>query len=327
MSADGERAAAIRAALSGDRRALARLISRMESDAAERAAIMAALYSHTGRAHVIGVTGAPGSGKSTLVGQLAAAYRERGFTVAIVAVDPSSSSTGGALLGDRIRMQHLSGDEGVFMRSMASRGELGGLARSTMDVASVLDACGYQRILIETVGAGQSDVEVARWAHTTVLVQVPGMGDDIQALKAGILEVADILAVNKADLEGATRAALLLESMLDLGGVGQPSTAAEAWRPPVLQTVATTGQGIVELLEAIERHRAALASSGALAELGERQAEEQLLAVVREQLERLARRRLEAPAAQALAQRVARRELDPYAAAQEIVRAMGLDWA
>ncbi|MBN1401090.1 MAG: methylmalonyl Co-A mutase-associated GTPase MeaB, partial [Anaerolineae bacterium] len=244
MSADAERAASIRAALSGDRRALARLISRMESDAAERAASMAALYRHTGQAHVIGVTGAPGSGKSTLVGQLAAAYRERGFSVAIVAVDPSSSATGGALLGDRIRMQHLSGDEGVFMRSMASRGELGGLARSTMDVASVLDACGYQRILIETVGAGQADIEVARWAHTTVLVQVPSMGDDIQALKAGILELADVLVVNKADLEGATRAVMLLENMLDLAGVGQPSAGAEAWRPPVLQTVATRDQGI-----------------------------------------------------------------------------------
>jgi len=219
--------ALVNEALAGNRRAMARLMSLIEDDTPQAREATALIYPRTGNAHLIGVTGAPGSGKSTLVAQLAAEYRRRRVTVGIVAVDPTSPFSGGALLGDRIRMRALSGDAGVFIRSMASRGSLGGLARNTARVAQVLDACGYQRILIETVGAGQSEVDIARAAHTTLVIQVPGLGDDIQTLKAGILEIADILIVNKADLDGAARTVSSLEVMLDQAASAHPEAIGQ----------------------------------------------------------------------------------------------------
>ena len=202
--------------LKGDRLALARLLTQVENDTSAGRAALAELFPHTGRAHLIGVTGAPGTGKSSLVNQLALHYRKQGRRVAILAVDPSSPFTGGAVLGDRVRMRDLSGDTGVFIRSMASRGSLGGLAQSTAAMSQVFDAAGYEIVMIETVGAGQSEVDIARLAHTTVVVEAPGMGDDIQAIKAGILEIADVLAVNKADRPGVENTIRALKSMLEL---------------------------------------------------------------------------------------------------------------
>jgi len=207
---------AVSAVLAGDRRALARLLTQIENDAPPAEAALAALFAHTGRAHLIGITGPPGTGKSSLVSALARVYRRAQLTVAIVAVDPSSPFTGGAILGDRIRMRDLAGDPGIFIRSMASRGSLGGLARATADVVRALDAAGFERILIETVGAGQTEVDIARAAQTTVVVEAPGLGDDVQAIKAGLLEVADVLVVNKADLPGADAAVRALRASLDL---------------------------------------------------------------------------------------------------------------
>ena len=263
--------------LNGDRLALARLLSRVENDTLEGRSALDALFPHTGRAHLIGVTGAPGTGKSSLVNQIALHFRKQGKRVAIVAVDPSSPFTGGAVLGDRVRMRDLAGDPGVFIRSMASRGSLGGLAAATAAVTQVFDAAGFDVILIETVGAGQSEVEIARLAHTTLVVEAPGLGDDIQAIKAGILEIADILVINKADRPGVESTERALKTMLELahpvrkvfrhhGQVmelnGEDTPDTGLWIPPVQRTVATEGMGLPELLQAIERHVAHLRSSG-----------------------------------------------------------------
>jgi LAO/AO transport system kinase len=256
----------------GGRRAMARLISQIEDDPAAARTIIGRIHQHTGQAHVVGVTGAPGSGKSSLVAQIAAAYRNRDKTVAIVAIDPTSPFSGGAILGDRIRARALSGDPGVFFRSMATRGSLGGLARATGDVVSLLDACGYERILVETVGAGQSEVDIASEAHTTLVLQTPGTGDDVQTLKAGILEVADILVVNKADLDGAAQMANTLAAMLDL----DPTAETGDWSPPIFLTTATTGKGIGELVDAIEEHVAYLYQSGKKESLDRRRAGRQV---------------------------------------------------
>ena len=202
--------------LAGNRRALARTISLVEDGGPEAHALLAALYPHTGRGHVIGITGAPGTGKSTLVNTLAKAYREQGRTVGIIAVDPTSPFSGGALLGDRVRIRDLAGDPGVFIRSMATRGSLGGLARATADVIAVLDAAGFDRILVETVGVGQAEVDIAGAAHTTIVVEAPGLGDEVQAIKAGVLEIADLFAVNKADREGADHTVMALQMMQGL---------------------------------------------------------------------------------------------------------------
>jgi LAO/AO transport system kinase len=214
------------AILSGDRRAMARLITRIENDAASAHAELAQLYAHTGRAHILGITGAPGAGKSTLVNELAKAYRADSRRVGVLAVDPTSPFSGGAVLGDRIRMRDLSGDPGVFIRSMASRGSLGGLARATASAIKVLDAAGFDVVMVETVGAGQSEVEIAQTAHTVVVVEAAGMGDDVQAIKAGLLEIADVFAVNKADRPGADHTIAALEMLLDLSHA-VPSPAEE----------------------------------------------------------------------------------------------------
>lgn len=265
--------------LSGDRLALARCLTQVENDTPQGRAALDELFPHAGRAHLIGITGSSGAGKSTLVNQLALAYRrsaprDKAPRVAIVAVDPSSPFSGGAILGDRVRMRDLAGDPGVFIRSMASRGSVGGLARATAAVTEVLDAAGYDIILIETVGAGQSEVDIARLAHTTIVIEAPGMGDDIQAIKAGILEIADILVVNKADRPGAENTVRALRNALELGHPAacamQPKghhaalesqtaesaapAESELWLPPVLVTVASTGEGTAELVSAVQRH-------------------------------------------------------------------------
>jgi LAO/AO transport system kinase len=269
--------------LSGDRLSLARLLSRVENDTLEGREALDVLFAHTGKAHLIGVTGAPGTGKSSLVNQIALSFRKLDKRVAIVAIDPSSPFTGGAVLGDRVRMRDLSGDQGVFIRSMASRGSLGGLAQATAGVVQVFDAAGFDVILIETVGAGQSEVDIARLAHTTLVVEAPGLGDDIQAIKAGILEIADILVINKADHAGVESTERALKSMLDLahpvqkvfqhhgqslpalgeqGKTTQPPLNADLWVPPTWRTVATDGSGLPELIGSIQEHAAHLRKSG-----------------------------------------------------------------
>jgi LAO/AO transport system kinase len=268
--------------LNGDRLALARLLTQVENGTPEGFAELDILFSHTGKAHLIGVTGAPGTGKSSLVNQIAYQFRHpvsgSPTKVAIIAVDPSSPFTGGAVLGDRVRMRDLTGDSGVFIRSMASRGSLGGLARATAGVVQVFDAAGYDVVLIETVGAGQSEVDIARLAHTTIVVEAPGFGDEIQAIKAGILEIADILVINKADLPGAENTERVLKAMLNLAhpvnkvfkhhgsyisdGIPESETDDAIWIPPILQTVASERKGIAELVTAIAQHAGYLHQSG-----------------------------------------------------------------
>jgi LAO/AO transport system kinase len=278
---------------------------------------MKALFGHTGHAHVVGVTGPAGSGKSTLVGALARKYRERGRTVGIVAVDPTSPFTRGAILGDRIRMQELTSDPGVFIRSMATRGALGGLAAATNDVVAVLDAAHKDVIIVETVGAGQDEVEVADTAHTAVVISVPGAGDEVQAIKAGILEIADILVVNKADQPRADITVQQLHAFLNL-------SRNEGWDVPILKTVAIKADGVVELAEAIDRHRTFLETSGRMEEARRHRARRQLLALAQEEL--LARVLASAEAnghLDELVEAIARREVDPHTAARRLIEAAG----
>ena len=262
----------VESVVAGKRLPLARLLTLVENNAPEGQAALDQLFTHTGRAYLIGVTGSPGSGKSSLVNQIALALRNPpsgkvARSVAIVAVDPTSPFTGGAVLGDWVRMRDLAGDPGIFIRSMASRGALGGLARTTTGVVQALDAAGFDIVLVETVGAGQAEVDIARLAHTTLVIEAPGMGDDIQAIKAGILEIADILVINKADHPGVDSTVRALRAMLELGHpthLHNPATSSTPlWIPPVLQTVATQPEGIVELVEAIDRHAAYLHTTGA----------------------------------------------------------------
>jgi len=305
----------VRRLLSGERRALARAISLVEDGAAEGRQALSLLYPHTGRAHVVGITGGSGSGKSTLTCALALQLRRRGRTVGIVAVDPTSPFTHGALLGDRIRMQELARDPEVFVRSMATRGELGGLAPMTVEVVAVLDAAGKDVIVVETVGAGQDEVEVASTAETTVVVLTPASGDEVQAMKAGIMEVADILVVNKADLPGADALMGQLTAMTSLASRGRLET-------PVLRTIATKGEGVLELAEAIEEHRRRLESSGELEQQRLERARRQVLALVRHQLlDQVLRATERDGRLDGVVRSVAQRELDPYAAAQRLIEA------
>src|SRR4051812_36549399 len=235
--------------LSGETRAVARAISKVEDGIGDAAEMMKAVFAHTGRAMVVGITGSPGAGKSSLVDKLAGLYRRRNERVGIVAVDPSSPFSGGAILGDRIRMQTLGLDKDVFIRSMATRGNLGGLARATVDAVAILDAAGYARIIVETVGVGQDEVEVVKAADVSVVVLVPGMGDDIQAIKAGIMEIGDVFVINKADREGVMRTEKELQALLSLADRG------DDWQPPIVRTIATESHGIAELAAAIDSYR------------------------------------------------------------------------
>ncbi|HEY9284679.1 MAG TPA: methylmalonyl Co-A mutase-associated GTPase MeaB, partial [Pyrinomonadaceae bacterium] len=235
--------------LAGDARAVARAISKVEDGVGGAAALMKSVFPHTGKGLVVGVTGSPGAGKSSLVDRLAGLYRARGEKVGIVCVDPSSPFSGGAILGDRIRMQALGLDPGVFIRSMATRGALGGLARATVDAVAILDAAGYGKVVVETVGVGQDEVEIVKTADVSVVVLVPGMGDDVQAIKAGIMEIGDVFVINKADRDGVLRTEKELEAMLSL------ATRPDGWEPPIVKTVATEGRGVEELAAAVESYR------------------------------------------------------------------------
>ena len=323
--------------LAGDRLALARLLTQIENDKPEGREALDRLFAFTGRAHLVGVTGSPGTGKSSLVNQLARAFRqpEDGsdpVRVAILAVDPSSPFSGGALLGDRVRMRDLSGDPDVFIRSMASRGALGGLARATAALSQALDAAGYPLILIETVGAGQSEVDIARLAHTTIVVESPGMGDDIQAIKAGILEIADILVVNKADRPGVENTERALRAMLDLGhpaahkhgpslGAGEAEPAAEqGWVPPVLRAVSTRGEGVAEIAAAIRRHGEYLRSSGLWQQREKLRLESELDALLRDLLARRWRAGLDEDLYRQTFDGLLQRQISPLQAAETLLR-------
>ena len=299
--------------LAGDPRAIARVITLIEDEAPARAELLRQIFAKSGRAYLIGVTGPPGAGKSTLVDKLTSAIRATGKTVGIVAVDPTSPFTGGAILGDRVRMQAHAGDAGVFIRSMATRGHLGGLARGTTEVALVLDAAGKDVVLIETVGVGQDEVDVVRTADISIVTIVPGSGDEVQALKAGIMEIADIFVVNKADREGANRTVASIETLLSL-----QTFEPGAWRPPIVKTEATTGTGVPELLETIERFRSH--SQGTSGERRRARAEWRVRELLAQRLvQHVEQRVLQAGEFEQLLDRIAAREIDPYSAVDNIV--------
>jgi LAO/AO transport system kinase len=329
----------------GGRLALARLLSLIENEDPRGLEALNELFPYTGQAHLVGVTGAPGTGKSSLVNRLAYFYRhppegETPRTVAVVAVDPSSPFTGGALLGDRVRMRDLAGDPGVFIRSMAARGSLGGLARATASVTQVFDAAGFQVILIETVGAGQAEVDVARLAHTTIVVEAPGLGDEVQAIKAGILEIADILVVNKADRPGVENTERALRSMLELGhpraralwhhGQLMEAPASDtvddesiSWATPILRTVATEGDGVPELVEAIGRHRVHLETTGEWQRRDRARLQTELEALVSQRLFESWRRKVAPAYYREILDRLEGRAISPHQAADAVMDGSG----
>ena len=299
----------------GDTRALARIITRVENRSAGSLEILQKLFPHTGRSQVIGVTGSPGAGKSSLVDRLAVAYRQRGKTLGIVAVDPSSPFTGGAILGDRIRMQTPGIDPGVYIRSMASRGHLGGLATATADVVSVLDAAGRDPVIVETVGVGQDEIEIVKLADISIVMLVPGMGDDIQALKAGIMEIGDIFVINKCDRPGADKMERAVVAMLSL------AHRADGWHPPIINTVATKGEGIEELVEAIATCYEFFQNAALRIEKKRRAAEQRLITLLEERLVKTAIEQVFPDGGlNRVVEDIANREKDPYSVVEQIIR-------
>jgi len=302
--------------LAGNKRSIAKAISAVENCTDESPELIARLFPHTGKAHVIGLTGSGGAGKSTLIEKIIREYRSRGKTVGVIAVDPTSPFSGGAFLGDRIRMQELSTDEGVFIRSMASRNHAGGVSKATKDAVKVLDAAGKNIVIVETVGAGQSEVEIIKVAQTIIVVHAPGLGDEIQAIKAGIMEIADIFVVNKADRENANKAVIDIQSNLQL------NSKQVAWKPPVLKTVAITGEGILELVGKIEEHRCFLEGNAECrTALLKNRAEAELVEAIKEKaanalIDELRRKgKLDE-----VLQRILEKKIDPATAAEKVLK-------
>jgi GTPase len=330
--------------LAGEVRAASRLMRRIDDEDPAATADLQALFPRTGRAYVLGITGSPGAGKSTLTDRVVARFRAQGQSVGVLAVDPTSPFSGGAILGDRIRMQAHASDPGVFIRSLATRGSLGGLSRATGDCIRVMDAMGKDVVVVETVGVGQDEIDIAQMAHTTLLVTVPGMGDDIQAIKAGILEVADVFVVNKSDLDGADRTVRELRQMLELrhalrrppvehdrqhrlkirasGNSAEPAPPSDEWEPPILKVIAARDQGMDPVMDAIAGHREFLERTGQRAERERARARMQFLALLRNRLLQSALDRLEAEKGRLdeVALSIARREADPYALAETLAQ-------
>lgn len=302
--------------LKGDHRSIAKAITIIENGMPEAQELISQIFPHTGKAHVVGLTGAGGAGKSTLIEKIVREYRRKGKTVGIIAVDPTSPFTGGAFLGDRIRMQELSTDEGVYIRSMATRNYAGGISKATKDAAKILDAAGKDVVIVETAGAGQSEVEIVKVAQTIVVMHAPGMGDEIQAIKAGIMEIADIFVVNKADRENANKTTIDIQAMLQL------SNKKGGWKPPVLKTVALTGEGVPELIEKLEEHRCFLEDDIVCREnLLKTKAENELLEAIKERISRTVIDELKREGKfDELLHEILEKKIDPTSAAEKLVK-------
>ena len=305
----------VKGILSDDRRSIARAITVVENNGEDAQRIVAGIYPHTGRAHIIGLTGPGGAGKSTLIEKIIREYRRKARKVGVVAVDPSSPFTGGAFLGDRIRMQELSTDPGVFIRSMASRNFPGGLAKATKDAVKILDAAGNDIVLVETVGAGQSEVEIIKVAQTVVLIHAPGLGDEIQAIKAGLMEIADVFVVNKADRENANKTVTDIQAMLQMSEKESP------WKRPIVKTVALTGEGVPELIEKLEEHKCFLERDHeCILKLQKAKAEEELIEAIKERMTNSIVDELKKEGKlEELLERILKKETDPSSAAEKLL--------
>lgn len=300
--------------LNHSRLALAKAITAVENEYDNAVEIMTAIYPHTGNAYVIGITGPPGAGKSTLTDKLAKEYRKRGKTVGIIAIDPTSPFSGGAILGDRIRMLDLTADEGIFVRSMATRGSLGGLSQKAGDAVKLMDAYGFDVIIVETVGVGQSEVDIVKTADTTMVVVIPGMGDDIQAIKAGILEIGDLFTINKADREGTDKLNIEIEMMLEL------NPEHVGWRPPINRTVASKGEGIEAVVDSIEEHKAYLFESGAIVKIRKARIKNEVTAMLNDRVNRyIDMNVVQTEDFEAVVEKLQVREIEPYSVVAEIV--------